>query len=97
MDVTMNSRKKVNRCLHFIKERQFTCHFGGVGNTVDNEAVLRSAGTLLSRVRAPLPALWPVRGPESLRTPFYGLTVYNNQTKHVMRVIRMPKKRKQQT
>ncbi|GFO06824.1 hypothetical protein PoB_003332900 [Plakobranchus ocellatus] len=40
---------------------------GGVGNTVACESALRSAGTLLSRVRAPLPAPWPDGGPESLR------------------------------
>ncbi|GFO18098.1 hypothetical protein PoB_004460300 [Plakobranchus ocellatus] len=31
----------------------------GVGGTVDSESALRSAGTLLSRVRAPPPAPWP--------------------------------------
>ncbi|GFN88448.1 hypothetical protein PoB_001495400 [Plakobranchus ocellatus] len=31
----------------------------GVGSTVACESALRSAGTLLSRVRAPLPAPWP--------------------------------------
>ncbi|GFO17683.1 reverse transcriptase-like protein [Plakobranchus ocellatus] len=41
---------------------------GGVGSTVACESALRSAGTLLSRVRAPLPAHWPDGGPESLRS-----------------------------
>ncbi|GFO48922.1 hypothetical protein PoB_007542700 [Plakobranchus ocellatus] len=40
----------------------------GVGGTVANESSLRSAGTLLSRLRAPLPAPWPDGGPESLRS-----------------------------
>ncbi|GFN88783.1 hypothetical protein PoB_001528900 [Plakobranchus ocellatus] len=34
----------------------------GVGGTVASESALRSAGTLLSRVRAPPPASWPVEG-----------------------------------
>ncbi|GFN97223.1 hypothetical protein PoB_002372900 [Plakobranchus ocellatus] len=42
---------------------------GGVGGTVADESALRSAGTLLSRVRAPPPAPWPDGGPESLRSP----------------------------
>ncbi|GFO14956.1 hypothetical protein PoB_004146100 [Plakobranchus ocellatus] len=37
---------------------------GGVGGTVASESALRSAGTLLSRVRAPPPAPWPDGGPE---------------------------------
>ncbi|GFO25499.1 hypothetical protein PoB_005200400 [Plakobranchus ocellatus] len=49
---------------------------GGVGSTVACEFVLRSAGTLLSRVRAPLPASSPDGGPESLRSPCYGLAIY---------------------
>ncbi|GFO50290.1 hypothetical protein PoB_007679500 [Plakobranchus ocellatus] len=40
---------------------------GGVGGTVASESALRSAGTFLSRVRAPLPAPWPDGGPESLK------------------------------
>ncbi|GFO28447.1 hypothetical protein PoB_005495200 [Plakobranchus ocellatus] len=51
---------------------------GGVGSTVACESALRSAGTLLSRVRAPLPAPWPDGGPESLRSPCCGLAVYKN-------------------
>ncbi|GFN76337.1 hypothetical protein PoB_000284300 [Plakobranchus ocellatus] len=53
----------------------------GVGGTVASESALRSAGTLLSRVRAPPPTPWPVRGPESLRSPCCGLAIYKNQTK----------------
>ncbi|GFO26214.1 hypothetical protein PoB_005271900 [Plakobranchus ocellatus] len=41
----------------------------GVGSTVACESALRSAGTLLSPVRAPPPAPWPDGGPESLRSP----------------------------
>ncbi|GFO50568.1 hypothetical protein PoB_007707300 [Plakobranchus ocellatus] len=46
--------------------------------TVACESALRSAGTLLSRVRAPLPAPWPDGGPESLRSPCCGLAIYKN-------------------
>ncbi|GFN98786.1 hypothetical protein PoB_002529200 [Plakobranchus ocellatus] len=51
-------------------------NIGGVGGTVDSESTLRSAGTLLSRVRAPSQAPWCDRGPESLDSPCYGLAVY---------------------
>ncbi|GFN91259.1 hypothetical protein PoB_001776500 [Plakobranchus ocellatus] len=44
--------------------------------TMACESALRSAGTLLSRVRAPLPAPWPDGGPESLRSPCCGLAIY---------------------
>ncbi|GFN80485.1 hypothetical protein PoB_000699100 [Plakobranchus ocellatus] len=50
----------------------------GFGSTVACESALRSAGTLLSRVRAPLPAAWPDGGPESLRSPYCGLAIYKN-------------------
>ncbi|GFO25924.1 hypothetical protein PoB_005242900 [Plakobranchus ocellatus] len=52
--------------------------YGGVGSTVACESALRSAGILLSRVRAPLPAPWPDGGPESLRSPCCGLAIYKN-------------------
>ncbi|GFO09470.1 hypothetical protein PoB_003597500 [Plakobranchus ocellatus] len=39
-----------------------------IGGTVVSEPALRSAGTLLSRVRAPSPVPWS----ESLRSPFCG-------------------------
>ncbi|GFN75000.1 hypothetical protein PoB_000150600 [Plakobranchus ocellatus] len=42
------------------------CGFGGI---VDSESALRSAGALLSRVRAPPPTLRPDGEPESLRSP----------------------------
>ncbi|GFO21468.1 hypothetical protein PoB_004797300 [Plakobranchus ocellatus] len=38
--------------------------------TVDSGSTLRSAGTLLSQIRAPPPAPWPNGGPESLKSPF---------------------------
>ncbi|GFN85623.1 hypothetical protein PoB_001212900 [Plakobranchus ocellatus] len=44
----------------------------GVGGTVASESALRSAGTRLSQVRAPLLASWPNGGPESLRSPCCG-------------------------
>ncbi|GFO01436.1 hypothetical protein PoB_002794100 [Plakobranchus ocellatus] len=46
---------------------------GGVGGTVVSESALRSAGTLLSRIRAPLAAPWPDEGPKSLRSSCCGL------------------------
>ncbi|GFO43485.1 hypothetical protein PoB_006999000 [Plakobranchus ocellatus] len=60
------------------KEKYFhrPLQIGGVGSTVACESALRSAGTLLSRVRAPLPAPWPDGGPESLRSPCCGLAIY---------------------
>ncbi|GFO30287.1 hypothetical protein PoB_005679200 [Plakobranchus ocellatus] len=44
-------------------------------STAASESALRSAGTLLSRVRAPPPAPWPDGGPESLRSPCCGLAL----------------------
>ncbi|GFO28061.1 hypothetical protein PoB_005456600 [Plakobranchus ocellatus] len=40
-----------------------TVLIGGVGGTVARESALRSAGTLLSQVRAPPPAPLPDGGP----------------------------------
>ncbi|GFO47741.1 hypothetical protein PoB_007424600 [Plakobranchus ocellatus] len=54
-------------------------HKWGVGGTVASESALRSAGTLLSRVRAPPPAPWPDGGPESLRSPCCGLAIYKTR------------------
>ncbi|GFN97623.1 gypsy retrotransposon integrase-like protein 1 [Plakobranchus ocellatus] len=48
----------------------------GVGGTVAIESALRSAGTLLSRVRTPPPAPWPDGELESLRSPCCGLAIY---------------------
>ncbi|GFO18102.1 hypothetical protein PoB_004460700 [Plakobranchus ocellatus] len=55
---------------------------GGVDGTVASESALRSAGNLLSWVRAPPPAPWLDGGPESLRSFCCGLAIYNkpNQT-----------------
>ncbi|GFO33929.1 hypothetical protein PoB_006043400 [Plakobranchus ocellatus] len=49
---------------------------GGVGGTVDSESVLRSAGTLLLRVRASPMAPWPDGGPETLRSLDCGQAMY---------------------
>ncbi|GFO01610.1 hypothetical protein PoB_002811500 [Plakobranchus ocellatus] len=59
----------------------------GVGGTVDSESALRSAGTLLLRVRAPPSAPRPDGGPESLRSPCCGLAIQtNNQSTEKMEV-----------
>ncbi|GFO35853.1 hypothetical protein PoB_006235800 [Plakobranchus ocellatus] len=59
-----------------LKEFNIFFPLRGVGSTVACESALRSAGTLLSRARAPLPAPWPDGGPESLRSPCCGLAIY---------------------
>ncbi|GFN89144.1 E3 ubiquitin-protein ligase trip12 [Plakobranchus ocellatus] len=51
----------------------FVC--GGVGGTVVCESALRSAGTLLSQVRAPPSAPRPDGGLKSLRSPCCGLAI----------------------
>ncbi|GFO13883.1 hypothetical protein PoB_004038800 [Plakobranchus ocellatus] len=55
------------------------CIGRGAGGTVDSESAVRSAETLLSRVRTPPPGPWLVGGPESLRSTCCGLAIYNNQ------------------
>ncbi|GFN91732.1 hypothetical protein PoB_001823800 [Plakobranchus ocellatus] len=62
----------------------------GVGGTVVSKFALRSALTLLSRVRTPPPAPWPDGGPESLRSPCCGLAIRQS-------TLRMTKKKKQPT
>ncbi|GFO39728.1 hypothetical protein PoB_006623300 [Plakobranchus ocellatus] len=47
-----------------------------VGGTVDSESALRSAGTLLLRVRAPPLAPWPDGRPETLRSAYCGQAMY---------------------
>ncbi|GFO47374.1 hypothetical protein PoB_007387900 [Plakobranchus ocellatus] len=44
--------------------------------TAASESPLKSAGALLSRVRAPPPAPWPDGGLESLRSPCCGLAIH---------------------
>ncbi|GFO22107.1 ficolin-2 [Plakobranchus ocellatus] len=48
----------------------------GVGGTVARESALISAGTLLSRFRAPPPAPRPDGGLQSLRSPYCELAIY---------------------
>ncbi|GFO25781.1 hypothetical protein PoB_005228600 [Plakobranchus ocellatus] len=50
---------------------------GGVRSTVASKSALRSAGTLLSRVRAPPSAPWPDGGSESRRSFCCGLAIYS--------------------
>ncbi|GFN99861.1 hypothetical protein PoB_002636700 [Plakobranchus ocellatus] len=52
----------------------------GVSSSVASESVLRSAETLLSRVRAPPPTPWPDGGPESLISPCCRLAICKNQS-----------------
>ncbi|GFN95579.1 hypothetical protein PoB_002208500 [Plakobranchus ocellatus] len=54
--------------------------FGEKSKRMACESALRSAGTLLSRVRAPPSALRPDGGPKSLRSPCCGLAIYKNPT-----------------
>ncbi|GFO01778.1 hypothetical protein PoB_002828300 [Plakobranchus ocellatus] len=55
-------------CRNVIGALFFRILYRGVGGTVANESTLRSAVTLLWRVRAPPPEPWPDGGPESLRS-----------------------------
>ncbi|GFN96178.1 hypothetical protein PoB_002268400 [Plakobranchus ocellatus] len=48
------------------------------GGTGDSEPALRSAGTLLLRVRTPPLAPWPGGGPESLGSPCCGQAITYN-------------------
>ncbi|GFO45440.1 glutamate receptor subunit protein glur5, partial [Plakobranchus ocellatus] len=52
--------------------------YKSVGGTVDSESALRSAGTLLSRVRTLQPAPSFEGGPENLISPCCRLTIYKN-------------------
>ncbi|GFO36037.1 hypothetical protein PoB_006254200 [Plakobranchus ocellatus] len=56
-------------------QSQDTLFLGGVGGTVACESALRSAGTLVSRVRAQPSAPRPDGGPKSLRLPCCGLAI----------------------
>ncbi|GFO26219.1 CGG triplet repeat-binding protein 1 [Plakobranchus ocellatus] len=59
-NLVLEHKKKSSVSSHLSSER-------GVGGSVVSESALGSAGTLLSRFRAPPPAPWPDAGPESLR------------------------------
>ncbi|GFN87572.1 hypothetical protein PoB_001407800 [Plakobranchus ocellatus] len=67
----------------FVEEvwRSWICRddTSGVGSTVASESALRSAWTLLSRVRALPPAPWPDGRPTSLRSPCE-LIIYKKQS-----------------
>ncbi|GFO18105.1 hypothetical protein PoB_004461000 [Plakobranchus ocellatus] len=65
---------------------------GGIGGTVVGESTLRSAGILLSRIRASLPAPWPKGWPKSLRSPCCGLAVYQNQLNQLCYIAKPIKK-----
>ncbi|GFO31070.1 hypothetical protein PoB_005757500 [Plakobranchus ocellatus] len=51
-----------------VRGADFECRSGG--GTEDRESALKFAETILSRDRAPSPALWPEGRPESLKSPF---------------------------
>ncbi|GFO31542.1 hypothetical protein PoB_005804700 [Plakobranchus ocellatus] len=51
---------------------------GGFDGKVACESALRSAGTLMSRVRAPTSAPRPGGGPQGLRSTCCGLAIYKN-------------------
>ncbi|GFO12104.1 hypothetical protein PoB_003860900 [Plakobranchus ocellatus] len=53
-----------------------TSSIRGVSGIVDIESALRSAKTLLSRIRALPPVPWPDGGPESLRSPCCELAIF---------------------
>ncbi|GFO02141.1 hypothetical protein PoB_002864600 [Plakobranchus ocellatus] len=50
-----------------------------VSGTVDSKSALKSAVTLMSRVRAPPQAPSPDGGSESVKLSCCGLAIYNNQ------------------
>ncbi|GFN98791.1 hypothetical protein PoB_002529700 [Plakobranchus ocellatus] len=50
---------EMSRCIH--QHREITTS-AGIGGSVASESALRSAGTLLSRARAPPPAPWLTEG-----------------------------------
>ncbi|GFO31647.1 hypothetical protein PoB_005815200 [Plakobranchus ocellatus] len=63
-----------------LREVKTSTELGNVGGTVASESAVRSAGTLLSRVRVPPSTPWPDEGPESLRSPCCGWAIRKNQT-----------------
>ncbi|GFO48233.1 hypothetical protein PoB_007473800 [Plakobranchus ocellatus] len=74
VDISLSGQEKLAPGLAV--ERSCMAASGGVGGTVVCESALRSAGTLLSRVRALLLAPRPDRGPKSLRSPCFGLAIH---------------------
>ncbi|GFN90507.1 sec14-like protein 2 [Plakobranchus ocellatus] len=75
-----------------LEKHEIPAYLGGYKCDVDNnplcrqdivwpQKLLKSAGTSLSRVRAPPPSPWPDEGSESLRSPCSGLAyIRNNPT-----------------
>ncbi|GFN89561.1 hypothetical protein PoB_001606700 [Plakobranchus ocellatus] len=77
--MTFSSVPRSSPIIHLFQELEATKYLqGGVGSTVACESALRSAGILLSRVRAPPSAPRPDEGPKSLRSPWRGLAIYKN-------------------
>ncbi|GFN80115.1 hypothetical protein PoB_000662100 [Plakobranchus ocellatus] len=74
-NIFMNQNSSLCVPSSFSKAVSIYCRIGAVGGTVDSESSLRSAGTLLSRVRVLPPAPWPDRGRESLRSPCCRLAI----------------------
>ncbi|GFO48917.1 hypothetical protein PoB_007542200 [Plakobranchus ocellatus] len=62
----------------------------GVGGTIDNKSAPRSAGTTLSRVRAPPPAPWPNGRPESQSPSCCGLARHKTPLHQPVRTLTRP-------
>ncbi|GFN95072.1 hypothetical protein PoB_002157800 [Plakobranchus ocellatus] len=75
-NIFMNQNNSLRVPSSFCMAVSIYCRIGAVGGTVDSESSLRSAGTLLSRVRALPPAPWPDGRRESLRSPCFRLAIY---------------------
>ncbi|GFO37089.1 hypothetical protein PoB_006359400 [Plakobranchus ocellatus] len=50
----------------------------GIGGRVDRESAVKSAGTFMSRLRAPPSAPWPDREPASMRSACCGLASHKD-------------------
>ncbi|GFN87721.1 hypothetical protein PoB_001422700 [Plakobranchus ocellatus] len=66
----------------FRKIQDFKLH-GDVAGSVASDSALRSAGSLLSRVRAPPPAPWPGGGSESLRSSCCGVAIPKTHSRYM--------------